>query len=119
MRRGVVAEAGFADVYNTRFRSDRHTLQFFVRSKGESAKCTLERLPHPDLDCGVYLLDFNQTLYAWSSIRGNSQRRWNADDGRWDEQPPPGVARLRSGEGVMRLGRGLLVFFNGTVTFNG
>ena len=115
----VVAGAGFADVYNTRFRSDRHTLQFFVRSKGESANYTLERLPHPDLDFGIYLFDFNQTLYAWSSIRGNSQRRWNADDGRWDDHPPPGVARLRSGEGVMRLGRGLLVFFNGTVTFNG
>ena len=27
----VIAGAGFMEVYNTRFRSDRHTLQFFLR----------------------------------------------------------------------------------------
>lgn len=115
----VVAGAGFADVYNTRFRSDRQTVQFFVRPAGDPAKMTVERLPHPDLDSGVYLLDIDQTLFAWSSVRGNSLRRWDAAAKRWLDQPPEGVTRLRSGDGVMRIGRGRLVFANNSVTFDG
>ena len=30
----VIAGAGFLDVYNTRFRGDRHTLQFYVKQPG-------------------------------------------------------------------------------------
>ena len=84
-----------------------------------NANYTLERLPHPDLDCGVYLLDFEQSIYAWSSIRGNSLRRWDSKRGIWDDQPPRGVIRLRSGDGVMRLGSGQLVFANDSVTYDG
>ncbi len=115
----VVAGAGYADAYNTRFRGDRHRLQFFVRPTDSAARYTLERLPHPDLDCGVYLLDADQTLYAWSSTRGNSLRRWNDEKRQWTDEPPEGVQRLRSGDGVMRLGSGRLVFANDSVTYNG
>ena len=67
----VVAGAGFEDVYNTRLRSDRHTLQFFVRPASDDDRFTVSRLPHPDLDCGIYLFDLDEETYAglWSAVR--------------------------------------------------
>lgn len=82
----VVAGAGFADVYNTRFWTGRHTLQFFVRPPSGHQDFTVERLAHPNLDCGVYLCEDRQQLYAWSSVRGTTVRR--LDDMR-------GTSRLR------------------------
>ena len=46
----VVAGAGFMAAYNTRFRMDRHTLQFFVRPPEGEGRFTLKRLPRPDDD---------------------------------------------------------------------
>ena len=115
----VFAGAGFMDVYNTRFRSDRHTLQFFVRPKADRNAFTLDRLPHPDLDCGVYLFDLDDTVYAWSSVRNNSIRRWDEAAGRWLDAPPPGAKHLRSGDGVMRLGKGRLVFADNQASYDG
>lgn len=114
----VVAGAGFQDVYNTRFRSDRHTLQFFVRPADDNNRFTISRLPHPDLDCGVYLFDLDEQLYAWSSVRNNSVRRWRAKEKEWRAELPTGAAAIRSGDGVMRLGKGRLVFSNNAVTYN-
>lgn len=108
----VVAGAGFADVYNTRFRTGRRTLQFFVRPEADSARFEVERLPHPDLDCGVYLAEFDQEIYAWSSVRGNSVRRWDGKSRTWAKEMPPGMKALRTGDGLMRLGQGRLVFSN-------
>jgi hypothetical protein len=114
----VVAGAGFMEVYNTRFRSDRHTLQFFVRPDKETARFTTERLPHPDLDCGIYLLDLNQKLYAWSSVRNNSVRLWDTVTRKWNDAPIPKTGRVRSGDGIMRLGDGVLTFTANQVAFN-
>ncbi len=114
----VVAGAGFADVYNTRFRTGRRTLQFFVRPERDEASFEVERLPHPDLDCGVYLCEFDQEMYAWSSVRGNSVRKWNAKSRSWIKELPPGMKALRSGDGLMRLGQGRLVFSDNEAWFN-
>ncbi len=114
----VVVGAGFQDVYNTRFRSDRHTLQFFVRPDAGDDRFTVERLPHPDLDCGVYLFDFDEQVYAWSSVRNNSVRRWDAASGQWRAELPPKVGQIRSGDGIMRLGTGQLVFSDNQVRYN-
>lgn len=113
----VVAGAGFQDVYNTRFRTDRHALQFFVRPQEGGEKFTIERLPHPDLDCGIYLFDLDEQVYAWTTVGGNSVRRWDADSGKWVNELPPGVPAIRSGDGVMRVGKGRLVFANDTATY--
>lgn len=114
----VVAGAGFADVYNTRFRTGRRSLQFFVRPERDQASFEVERLPHPDLDCGVYLCEFDQEIYAWSSVRGNSVRKWNATSRAWVNELPPGMKALRSGDGLMRLGQGRLVFSDNKAWFN-
>jgi enamine deaminase RidA (YjgF/YER057c/UK114 family) len=114
----VVAGAGFADVYNTRFRTGRRTLQFFVRPEADETQFEVERLPHPDLDCGVYLCEFDQEIYAWSSVRGDSVRKWDAKSRTWVTELPPGMKALRSGDGLMRLGQGRLVFSNNEAWFN-
>ncbi|REJ72506.1 MAG: hypothetical protein DWQ34_28700 [Planctomycetota bacterium] len=115
----LVAGAGFQDVYNTRFRTDRHTLQFFVRPESRDEQFTLERLPHPDLDCGVYLFDLDEQLYAWSSVRGNSVRRWDAESGEWVNELPPGVESLATGDGACRVGDGILVFSGNAAAYDG
>ncbi len=114
----VVAGAGFQDVYNTRFRTDRHTLQFFVRPESGVEQFTIERLPHPDLDCGVYLFDLDEQVYAWTSLKENSVRRWDDDSNQWVSELPPGAPAIRSGDGVMRVGDGRLVFANDMATYN-
>ncbi len=115
----VIAGAGFMEVYNTRFRSDRHTLQFFVRPEKDADSFKIERMPHPDLDCGIYLLDIDQKLQAWSSVRGNSVRAWDAAAKKWNDAPIPKSGRVRSGDGMMRLGSGTLTFTGNQVAYNG
>ena len=114
----VIAGAGFMGVYNTRFRSDRHTLQFFLRPEKDVDRFATERLPHPDLDCGIYLLDLDQKLYAWSSVRNNSVRLWHADTRKWNDASIPKTGQVRSGDGIMRLGTGTLTFTGNQVAFN-
>ncbi|MBX3437190.1 MAG: hypothetical protein KF861_06850 [Planctomycetaceae bacterium] len=115
----VVAGAGFQDVYNTHFRNDRHVVQFFVRPSGQDPKFTIERLPHPNLDCGVYLLDLDGRIYAWTAAHDNAVRRWDDASREWVSELPPGVPGLRSGDGVMRLGSSLLTFAHDTATCDG
>ncbi|MBP85949.1 MAG: hypothetical protein CMJ64_04400 [Planctomycetaceae bacterium] len=115
----VVAGAGFMDAYNTRFRGDRHTLQFFIRPAADDNAFAIKRLPHPDLDTGVYLFDIDEKLHAWTSVRNNSVRRWDAVSERWVGELPPEVSGLRGGDGVMRLGKGTLSFSQNKATCNG
>lgn len=115
----VVAGAGFQDVYNTRFRNSRHTLQFFVRPGAGDDSWSIQRLPHPDLDCGIYLFDLDGQIYAWTSVGGNSVRRWDAASESWKAELPPGVSGIGSGDGVMRVGSGQLVFADSAASFNG
>lgn len=115
----VVAGAGFADVYNTRFRTGRRTLQFFVRPQTGRTEFEIERLPHPDLDTGVYLCEYDQELYAWSYVRGNSVRKWDEKSRTWIKELPPGMTTMRSGDGLMKLGNGTLEFSNNSARYNG
>ncbi|MGD9858292.1 MAG: hypothetical protein AB7U20_25405 [Planctomycetaceae bacterium] len=117
----VVAGAGFQDVYNTRFRNGRHTVQFFIRPDKRTADdaLTIERLPHPDLDCGVYLFDLNEQIYAWTSVGGDSVRRWDEASHRWVSELPPHAPGIRSGDGVMRLGKGQFTFARDTAKYDG
>ena len=115
----VVAGAGFMEVYNTRFRGSRHTLQFFVRPAKEADKFTVKRLPHPDLGTGVYLYDHNAQLFAWTSEKSNAVRQWQPTDQRWQPRPVAESSAIRSGEGIMQLGSGTLIFSNGQASFNG
>ena len=71
----LVAGAGFEEVYNTRFRSNRHTVQFFVRPTKGGDRFRIERLPHPDMDCGIYLFELDGRVHAWTNARGNRVKR--------------------------------------------
>ncbi|MFP6575184.1 MAG: hypothetical protein VB912_08540 [Pirellulaceae bacterium] len=115
----VVAGAGFMEAYNTRFRSSRHTLQFFLRPQKDADSFSVKRLPHPDLGTGVYLFDSNENLFAWTSEKNNSVRRWNAAVNKWQPRVAPQNPVIRSGDGIMQLGSGSLIFSNGQVRFNG
>jgi len=114
----VVVGAGFMDVYNTHFRAGRRMLQFFVRTKETAEKFSVERLPHPDLDCGVYLFNLDEQVFAWSSVRGNAVRRWDEASNRWLDDLPHRMPMPRSGDVVMRLGKGLLVMAHNQVVYN-
>ena len=48
----VMFGAGFMGLFNTRFRMDRWTLQFFVRH--DDAEVTYEKLPFPSDDGGSH-----------------------------------------------------------------
>ena len=61
-----IAGAGFAAVYNTRFRMDRHALQFYVRPRSESDQFKLERLPKANDNCGSYAFDLDGSFHCWS-----------------------------------------------------
>ncbi|MCA9118344.1 MAG: hypothetical protein KDA79_24940, partial [Planctomycetaceae bacterium] len=113
------AGAGFQDVYNTRFRTGRRTLQFFIRPDSGKDQLTLERLPHPDQGTGVYLTEFDGQLYSWSYAGNNSVRRWDAASEKWLAELPPGMQSMRSGDGTMRLGSGQLVFAENQAWYNG
>ena len=115
----VVAGAGFPDVYNTRFRSDRHTLQFFVRPTAAHDGVEVRRLPHPDLGCGIYLLDHGDNVFAWTSAQAAGIRRWDRPGARWVTQSPTGATPVRTGDGIMQLGTGKLVFASNRVWWNG
>ncbi len=114
----VIAGAGFLDVYNTRFRSDRHTLQFFVRPQNAPDQFKVARLPHPDLDCGIYLIDLNQKIRAWSRAGKDSVRLWDSESQKWSESPIPQTGQVRSGDGIMRVGKGTLTFTGNQVAYN-
>ncbi len=115
----LVTGAGFQDVYNTRFRNHRHSLQFFVKTATENESFKIERLPHPDLDCGVYLFDLDDEVYAWTSLPGKSVRRWDKASELWKTERPPTVPAIRSGDGVIRVGNGLLVFAQNNAWYDG
>ena len=62
------------------------------------------------------LFDLNQQLYAWTSARGNRVKRWDAAARTWVLERSH-VGGLRSGDGAMKLGKGLLVFRGNEVRF--
>ena len=115
----VVAGAGFMEVYNTRFRSERQVVQFYIKPNTPQNSFSIRRQPHPKLGTGIYLFDHQSKLYAWTGIRGNSVRRWNAQGSNWQEAVPPGTSNLRSGDGIMHLAGGQLVMANNTAEYNG
>src|SRR5687767_12271817 len=79
----VVAGAGFMAVYNTRFRMDRHVVQFFARPAGEGQPARMRRLPRPDDDCGLYMFDFDGKLFAINEVTGRFFHEWDPTASQW------------------------------------
>jgi hypothetical protein len=115
----VVAGAGFAGVYNTRFRMDRRTLQFFLRPSPAEAPFTIRRLPRPDDHCGLYLFDFDGKLHAFNDGVDRAYRVWDSNTHAWRTAGEPAPAPVSSGDGMMRLGSGTLRFRGGRADYQG
>ena len=107
--------ASLAGVYNTRFRSDRFALQFFVRTTTESHE--IRSLPRPTTDGGSYVFDLDSHIFSSSHIEDRVIRRWDAESEQWQDAPEFRGEEMRSGDGVMRIGGGLLVFRDSEATF--
>jgi hypothetical protein len=115
----VVAGAGFAGAYNTRFRMDRHTLQFFVRPVDAQDRFTTRRLPRPDDHCGLYLFDFDGKLHAFNDGVDRAYRFWDGAADAWRTAGEPAPAPVSSGDGMMRVGSGILRFMGGRADYQG
>lgn len=102
--------AGFQNAYNTRYRSDRHAVQFFVRSADETTPVEVTLLPRPNQLCGTYLYSRDEVLY--STYGG--VRTWDANAGVWQKSKEIGGT-----EETMRVGSGTLEFGDSTVRYEG
>lgn len=113
----VVFGAGFAGLYNTFFRMDRWTLQFFVR--GGDNSCTFEKLPPPSDDGGNYMFDFDGRVYQYSPYQDCTARWWDDAAGSWQVDESFGIGETMRGEGKMRVAGRILQFKNGEVLYDG
>ena len=82
----VTIGAGFPNAYNTRYREDRHLVQFFVRPTEGSREMKVEELPRPTEDLtGDYLYGREGRVY--STYGG--LKIWNNDKGAWEPTTGP------------------------------
>ncbi|HAD60451.1 MAG TPA: hypothetical protein DCG12_14500, partial [Planctomycetaceae bacterium] len=73
--------AGFSNAYNTRYRANRHAVQFYIRPVKESRQLEVKQLPRPtDHLTGAYLFERGGNIY---SPYGGLQQ-WNAARNRWE-----------------------------------
>ena len=106
----VVIGAGFQNLYNTRYRADRHSLQFFVRPTGGKRAHTTETLPRPNALCGTYL--YGRDDVVRSTYGG--VKAWRPQAKAWlPENDFGGTSE------TMRVGDRLLTFGDSEVKCNG
>lgn len=115
----VVAGGGFPAIYNTRFRMDRQTLQFYARPQQTSDDFTFQRLPKPDENCGLYMFDEAGRLFAINETASRHFWELNPQHDGWQPATGDVDGMTSSNDGVTRLGDGVLRFAQGTVTYKG
>jgi len=101
----LVLGAGFQNGYNTRYRADRHAVQFFVRPAGGERTFTTETLPRPNDLCGAYFYGRDGVVY---STYGGF-KAWTPDARGWQDVPDAGGGTQET----MRVAAGLLEFGSG------
>ena len=102
--------AGFQNVYNTRYRGDRHSVQFFVRPTDGKREFTVKELPRPSDDLtGAYLFSRDDVVY--STYGG--LKSWDSDSESWKT-----VSATGGTNETMRVGNGVLVFGDSSVSYN-
>lgn len=107
----IVVGAGFQNGYNTRYRADRHALQFYVRPAGGKRTFVTENLPRPNDLCGTYLYGRDGVVY---STYGGF-KAWTARERTWKDATGVGSGANE----IMRVGKGVLEFGDSTVKYNG
>ena len=113
----VLFGAGFMGLFNTHFRMDRWTLQFFVRH--DDAEATYEKLPFPSGDAGNYLFDLDGRVYQFSPHHDRTARCYDDESKAWVIDERFGVEETASGEGMMRLAGKLLQSKGGEAWYDG
>ncbi len=106
----LIIGAGFQNLYNTRFRADRHAVQFFVRPTDGERTFEVEQLPRPNNLCGTYL--FSQDGVVHSTF--GDVKTWDARAKLWRNKPAIGGT-----EETMRVGTRLLEFGDSSVKYDG
>ncbi len=105
----LVVGAGFQNVYNTRYRGDRHTVQFFIRPTSGERPSAIETLPRPNDLCGTYLYGRDDVVYStYGKVKA-----WDPDARTWPE-----VSTIGGTDETMRVGHGLLAFGDSAVKYN-
>lgn len=104
----IVIGAGFQNLYNTRFRADRHALQFFIRPAGGERPHQTEELPRPTELCGTYL--YGRDDVVRSTFGG--VKAWDAEAEVWKSEASSGGT-----EETMRVGDQLLTFADSEVRY--
>ncbi len=94
--------AGFLGVYNSYYRSDRHSVHFFIRPTDAVLEPVVERLPRPNEIAGTYLFSQQGRLYSANP----GVRVWNQDASCWE---PDSLSQ----RGRMRVGTDRLLFEDG------
>ncbi len=106
----LVVGAGFQNAYNTRYRADRHAVQFFVRPTDGDRRLTTSRLPRPNDLCGTYLYGRDGVVRStYGTIKA-----WDAEARNWQAEPGDGGTNE-----TMRVGNGVLAFGDSRVTYEG
>lgn len=106
----LVIGAGFQNGYNTRYRADRHSLQFYIRPTDGQRQFKVEELPRPTDDLlGSYL--FGRDGEVYSTYGG--LKVWDHEKEKWIEVKGAGGTHES-----MRLGSGTLTFGASTVRYN-
>ncbi|NUQ63624.1 MAG: hypothetical protein HUU20_14200 [Pirellulales bacterium] len=111
--------AGFLGVYNTVARSDRFTIQFYVRPVNDDNKFVFEPLPRYSEDTGVYTSEREGRLIAMARAYDFRVHTWDSAAHEWKVDPEFATLSLRDGDGRMRLGDGVLTFIQSKVDYNG
>ena len=106
----VVVGAGFQNAYNTRYRADRHEVQFFVRPAAGNRTFDASELPRPNQLCGTYLYGRDGVIH---STYGGT-RSWNTEQQIWQN-----VANNGGTSETMRVGDGILEFGESQVKYRG
>ncbi|MCA9011604.1 MAG: hypothetical protein KDB01_17750 [Planctomycetaceae bacterium] len=106
----VVIGAGFQNLYNTRYRADRHALQFFIRPTDGKRSHVKEPLPRPNELCGTYLFSRDEVIYStYGGVKA-----WDLQTGAWKSETGSGGT-----DETMRIGDKLLVFGDSEVAYDG
>ncbi len=113
----VLFGAGFMGLFNTHFRMDRWTLQFFVRH--DSAELAYEKLPFSCDDGGNYLFDLDGRVYQFSHYQDRVARCYDGQSKAWVVDERFGGEETTSGEGMMHLAGKLLQFKGGEAFYDG
>lgn len=107
----LVVGAGFQNAYNTRYRADRHALQFYIRPANGERQVEAVELPRAeDTLTGAYL--FGRDGVVYSTYGG--LKSWDAQQEVW--RPVTDVGGTQES---MRVGTGRLTFGDSTVSYDG